>query len=274
MLGNKKFVVCVDSDGCAMDTMNFKHFDFFGPLAADIWNIKNREKFLEIWNRINLYSMTRGVNRFKGLYLTFEEMSKIDETVKPLDAVKNWCMNTSKLSNDNLKNEIEKNFDEELKKALDWSIAVNREIENAKDRDKPYEGVLETLKYIKDFADVVVVSSANHDAIIKEWTKHGLIKYVDEIMSQNQGSKTECIAKVKSFGYNEKNVIMLGDSPGDLDAATNNSVYFYPILIEREKESWSEFKNIYFEKFIGKHFDEVQKDLIDKFYNKLNCGKE
>ena len=31
----KQFLVCVDSDGCAMDTMNVKHERFFGPLAAD-----------------------------------------------------------------------------------------------------------------------------------------------------------------------------------------------------------------------------------------------
>ena len=25
------YLICIDSDGCAMDTMNSKHFDCFGP---------------------------------------------------------------------------------------------------------------------------------------------------------------------------------------------------------------------------------------------------
>lgn len=274
MLENKKFVICIDSDGCAMDTMNYKHFEFFGPLAADIWKIKDKKVFLEIWNRINLYSITRGVNRFKALYLTFEEMSKIDNRIVPLNQIKNWCLKTTKLSNDNLQTEIENNNSEELKKALEWSIAVNQGIENAKDKDKPYENVLDTLKKIKEFSDIVVVSSANHDAIMNEWSKHGLIKYVNEVMSQNEGSKAECIAKVKSLGYEENNILMIGDSPGDLEAANKNSVYFYPIIVGEEKNSWREFKDVFFEKFINKHYETVQKDLIEKFYKKLSCGKE
>ena len=31
----KPFLLCVDSDGCAMDTMNIKHFRCFGPCFAD-----------------------------------------------------------------------------------------------------------------------------------------------------------------------------------------------------------------------------------------------
>lgn len=38
---------------------------------------------------------------------------------------------------------------------------------------------------------------------------------------------------------------MIGDSPGDLDVCPKNSVYFYPILIEEEKESWLAFKDEY-----------------------------
>ena len=37
------FVVCIDSDGCAMDTMDIKHIRFFGPLAAKYFEIKNQE---------------------------------------------------------------------------------------------------------------------------------------------------------------------------------------------------------------------------------------
>ena len=31
----KDFLVCVDSDGCAMDTMDIKHFRCFGPCMVE-----------------------------------------------------------------------------------------------------------------------------------------------------------------------------------------------------------------------------------------------
>ena len=32
---------------------------------------------------------------------------------------------------------------------------------------------------------------------------------------------------------------MTGDAPGDMDAADKNGVFFYPILVKQEKESWA-----------------------------------
>ena len=65
---SKPFLLCVDSDGCAMDTMNIKHFRCFGPCFADEWGLgAGRDAALKRWNEINLFSMTRGINRFLGL---------------------------------------------------------------------------------------------------------------------------------------------------------------------------------------------------------------
>ena len=61
------FLVCVDSDGCVMDTMNCKHFHCFGPCMVTEWCLEEwKEEILDRWNVINLFSMTRGINRFQG----------------------------------------------------------------------------------------------------------------------------------------------------------------------------------------------------------------
>ena len=61
----KNFLVCVDSDGCAMDTMDIKHIRCFGPCMVDEWQLGQwQEEILKRWNAINLYTMTRGINRF------------------------------------------------------------------------------------------------------------------------------------------------------------------------------------------------------------------
>ena len=61
------YLICVDSDGCAMDTMDVKHFRCFGPCMVEEWSLQAwADAILARWNDINLYTMTRGINRFKG----------------------------------------------------------------------------------------------------------------------------------------------------------------------------------------------------------------
>ena len=35
---SKDFLICVDSDGCIMDTMDIKHFKCFGPCMVKEWD--------------------------------------------------------------------------------------------------------------------------------------------------------------------------------------------------------------------------------------------
>ena len=74
---DKEYLICIDSDGCAMDTMDVKHIRCFGPEWIKTFGLeKYQEEGLEYWNKINLYSKTRGINRFKGLAMALEEMER------------------------------------------------------------------------------------------------------------------------------------------------------------------------------------------------------
>ncbi len=73
----KSYLICVDSDGCAMDTMTVKHVKCFGPCMVEEWNLQKwAEPILNRWNEMNLYSMTRGINRFKGLAAALTEIDR------------------------------------------------------------------------------------------------------------------------------------------------------------------------------------------------------
>ena len=75
----KEYLICVDSDGCAMDTMDTKHITCFGPCLIPVWGLSRWEQEIRRrWDEINLYTMTRGINRFKGLAMILEE---IDEKI-------------------------------------------------------------------------------------------------------------------------------------------------------------------------------------------------
>ena len=85
-----------------------------------------------------------------------------------------------------------------------------------------------------------MVSSANRDAVEEEWGKFGLLEHTDIVLAQDIGSKAACIAAMLKFGYDLDKVVMIGDAPGDSDAAEKNNVHYFPILVNHEKESWDE----------------------------------
>lgn len=234
----KQFLICVDSDGCAMDTMNIKHEKYFGPLASEAFEIKNRDEFLGIWNRINLYSATRGINRFKGLILALQEAITNGEQVGDISNLINWAETTKELSNNSLEKEIGENPAEDLKKALNWSKNVNTGIEDLAGKDAPFPNVLEVLSELHKVADIAIVSSANSEALYSEWERHLLLPHVDVVYGQEAGTKAACIKELKAYGYAEDEVLMVGDAPGDLNAALKNSVLYYPILFGKETFSW------------------------------------
>ncbi|MBN1467559.1 MAG: HAD family hydrolase [Fusobacteriaceae bacterium] len=265
----KNFLVCVDSDGCAMDTMNIKHERYFGPLIIEVFNIKDKERFLKYWNQINLYSRTRGINRFKGLVMGLKNAIQNGEEIGNIDNLIKWSETTKELSNLSIEKEIEKTPTDDLKKALEWSKKVNVGIEELVGVDKPFEKVRESLEKIHQFADIAIVSSANSEAVLSEWERHKLLPYVDVFYGQEAGTKAACIEQLKKYGYNNDEIVMIGDAPGDLDAAQKNNVLYYPILFGKEKFSWERFINEALDKFMSKNYIGQYQDKMIKEFNDL-----
>ena len=241
-----EYLICVDSDGCVMDTMNCKHFHCFGPCMVTEWGLEEwKDEILKRWNEINLFSMTRGINRFKGLAIA---LSEIHEKYKPITGIaylQRWADTAPALSNDSVAaaaaNAECDDAKTVLEKALSWSKAVNASIVALPEELKiPYAGAKEGLAAAHTFADVAMVSSANRDAVEEEWGKFGLLEHTDIVLAQDIGSKAACIAQMLKFGYDRKKVLMIGDAPGDCDAAEKNNVWYYPILVNHEKSSWDE----------------------------------
>jgi len=126
-----------------------------------------------------------------------------------------------------------------MRKALAWSYAANRAVDAMPESEKqPFPGVRETLETLHRAVDVAVVSSANPDALQAEWQAHGLLVQVDLLLSQNDGSKAACIACLRQKGYQPQHILMVGDASGDLAAAEEKGVLFYPIPVDREVEAW------------------------------------
>jgi phosphoglycolate phosphatase-like HAD superfamily hydrolase len=269
---SKGFLVCVDSDGCAMDTMDVKHEKCFAPKAVEVWGLQEIEaRFLEVWHQVNLYSKTRGINRFKGLVRTFELLKEEGIKMPEFSSIKNWTESSAELSNPALEKAIEKAGDEQLFKVLDWSNVVNKAIRELPEDDKPFSGVKEGLMTISEVADIAIVSSANKSAVHSEWERHELLPYAQVLLGQEAGSKSFCIGSLKGNDYSDDEVLMVGDAPGDLEAAVKNGVLYYPILVGKEEFSWNRLASEALEKFIeGTYRGEYQQRLTDEFNSNLN----
>src|SRR5688572_33192792 len=65
---SKEFFVGIDSDGCIFDSMEIKHKECFTPMFIKHFELQAVSKYArEVWDFVNLYSKTRGANRFPAL---------------------------------------------------------------------------------------------------------------------------------------------------------------------------------------------------------------
>ena len=268
----KEYLICVDSDGCAMDTMDIKHIRCFGPCMVEEWELSQwKDAILKRWNDINLYTMTRGINRFKGLAMALKEINDTYTKIEGVEVLDEWVEISNELSNPALKRAIDENDNICLKKALSWSEKVNENINALSfDEKKPFAGVKAALEYAHQYADIAIVSSANLQAVEEEWELYGLLDHVDILLAQNVGSKAFCIQELLKKGYEVDKTMMTGDAVGDYEAAKKNGVFYYPIRVRHEKESWEEFKTEAVGRLTdGTYAGEYQQKQITAFMDNL-----
>lgn len=267
----KKYLVCIDSDGCAIDSMNRKHIHCFGPAFISVWHLEDhREQILARWNEMNLFSSTRGINRFKGLAMILPEAGTEDSGAQIREFV-DWTSQAPELSNDALLAKCSGSASQNpvFAKALEWSLTVNTLIEQLP-VSSPFPSVRPCLEEISRLADIAVVSSANKEAILEEWRQGSLDCFVSRFYSQSEGSKSQCIGDMVRLGYTPDHILMVGDAPGDYVAAAENHVWFYPILAGKEDDSWKSLKDSFIRQFFQDSFQkQLQQGLVHMMWENL-----
>ncbi len=255
------FFVGIDSDGCAFDTMEVKHKECFIPNIIKYYNLAAVSKYArEAAEFVNLYSQWRGINRFPALIMCFDllierpEVLRRHHPIPALTGLRRWVERETKLSNPTLKAEAKATGDAGLVQALEWSEAVNRTIGEVVHHVPPFPFVRESLESMQGKADVLVVSATPGEALDREWQEHGLKPFVGLIAGQELGSKREHLALGAVGRYEPHKILMVGDAPGDLQAAESNGVLFYPIAPGFEDESWQRFFEEGLPKFLSENY--------------------
>ena len=268
----RDFLICIDSDGCVMDTMDVKHMRCFGPCLVYEWDLgEYREEIIRLWRKVNLLSISRGVNRFQGLAQVLKNIHENYIRVEGLDGYLRWAESAQELSDKSLEEAYEKTENICMKKAMDWSRLVNQSMAMVSDTKKPpFEGTEDALRLAREKADIVILTAANRREINKEWEVFELAQYTDLLMSQENGRKEECLNELLEKGYEKDHVLMVGDAPADLAAAQAAGVLFYPILAYQERESWENFSDALNHFTNGDYAGSYQEERIKEFQENLH----
>jgi phosphoglycolate phosphatase-like HAD superfamily hydrolase len=265
------YLVGIDSDGCAFDTMEVKHKECFIPNTINSYDLQGISKYArEAAEFVNLYSKSRGINRFPALIETLEWLAKRPEvkargvTIRVPQSLADWIKRESKLGNPALTAAVRETGDEDLERALEWSVAVNEAVENMVRGVPPFPFVRESLMRLQEKADLVVASATPNDALRREWEEHDLAKHVRAICGQEIGTKKETLALAAK--YPAGHTLMIGDAPGDYRAAEANKALFFPINPGAEDASWERFYREGIDRFLGGKFaGAYQQELLREF---------
>ncbi|AMB99108.1 hypothetical protein AWM75_03420 [Aerococcus urinaehominis] len=249
---------CVDSDGCTINTMVFKHEVFMAPNAIRIFNLSQYvddiDGFLADWSQINLYSPLRGANRFVALTTMLKRAGYPD-----MENLLAWVDQSGQLSMDSLAQAIETYQSDDLKKAYQWSMETNQGIADYHADDyKAFVGARAGLKALSQVGQVYAVSTSSQKTIQAEWVENQLDEFTDAYYCQETGSKPATVQMLLDQGNDVSDILLLGDSPGDLRAAESKGIAFYPILVGRETESWAHFLDYALEAFLNGSYDQAR----------------
>ncbi|MBN1523298.1 MAG: HAD family hydrolase [Spirochaetales bacterium] len=273
----QEFFIGIDSDGCAFDTMEIKHKECFCPNTIKYFGLQKIAKYArETWDFVNLYSQTRGCNRFLGILRVYDLLKTRKQVIERgavlanLLPLREWTQLETKLGTETLEAYMKQRDDGILATVLAWSKAVNQSIEEMVFGIPPFPLMRESLEAVTVSADVLVISQTPLAAITREWQENDIYQYVRLVAGQEYGTKTEHLLFAAKGKYDDDKILMIGDAPGDLQAAQSVNALFYPIIPGQEEQSWDRFYNEARNRFFaGTYKGEYETELISEFNQAL-----
>jgi len=268
------FFVGIDSDGCAFDTMEIKHKECFTPNTIKHWGLQPVSKYArDAALFVNLYSKWRGINRWPALVMVLDllrerpEVQRRGVQIPEVPRVREFIADDRfPKSDDGLRAYMAEHPDPELERALAWTTGINATVADMVHGVPPFPYVRESLAFLYDKADTIVVSATPVEAVIREWEEHDIARYMRVMAGQEMGTKSEHIALATKGRYARDHILMIGDAPGDLKAARDNDALFFPVNPGHEEESWQRFYEEAVHKFLaGEYAGDYEARLIAEF---------
>jgi phosphoglycolate phosphatase-like HAD superfamily hydrolase len=275
----KRYFVGIDSDGCAFDTMELKHRKVFIPQAIESLGFEQiADTYRRTAETVNLYSRTRGANRFEAIATCLDIMRKKEELacrVPDPSPIWEFVKSGRPLSNDSFAEYLNGDGTDLMKRVLHWSSESNRKIAAMVVDNPPFPGVSEALKAAHAFANTMVVSATPAQALEQEWGAAGLLPEIDKVAGQEFGPKKQQLAAALEAGFEREKALMVGDAPGDHAAAEAHGICFFPIVPGQESDSWAELNKHGLRRLReGSFAGEYQRSLLNSYYTTLDAHSQ
>ena len=270
----RDFFIGLDSDGCVFDSMEIKHKECFAPMFIKHWKLQAASKYARrVWEFANLYSKTRGMNRFPVCIRSLRLLQEWPEAaargfqtpdLAPFEA---FVDSAFPPSNAGLVDYMRRNPHPLLERVMEWSLAVNAAVKDIVEGVPPFPKATAAMDKMIARADLVVVSGTPGEALNREWQENGIEHYPQLIAGQELGKKTEHLAALAGGGrYAPGRKLMIGDAPGDRKAAEASGCLFYPVNPGREEESWERLHDEALDRFYaGTYAGEYQAARVAEF---------
>jgi phosphoglycolate phosphatase-like HAD superfamily hydrolase len=273
------FFVGIDSDGCAFDSMEIKHKECFIPNIIKYWSLQAVSKYArEAAEFVNLYSKWRGTNRWPALVnavdllVDWDEVQRRGAKLPDFPNVRAFVKQDHyPHSNEGLKLYMDANPGKpDLEIAWEWTHAVNDMISDIVHGVPPFPYLRESLQKLQGKADMMVVSATPVPALTREWKEHNIDGFVRVIAGQEMGKKAQHLKMAAKGKYADDHILMIGDAPGDLNAAKANNALFYPINPGAEEASWQRFYEEAVDKFLSETYaGDYEAKVIAEFQSYL-----
>ncbi|HPZ50894.1 MAG TPA: HAD family hydrolase, partial [Propionibacteriaceae bacterium] len=223
----RSFFVGIDSDGCAMDAMDIKHQECFTPCSIKHWNLQPISTLArETALFVNLGSVTRGLNRWLALKQLLDllrdraDVAERGVTIPPYPELSEFIAAEGyPLSDTGIARYHADHPSATIARAIRWGDAVNAAIADMVHGCGPFPGVRDAIEAMQPDVDCMTVSATPLHALEYEWTAHGLAPFMKVIAGQEMGSKAEHVQYAATGKYDPERIMLIGDAPGDRDAA-------------------------------------------------------
>jgi len=296
-----EFLACFDVDGHLLDNMTSKQVIVFHPHFMDIFGLRDIEPFYRLHaEHHNLWSKDRGCDRHEAKSYTCGSLLKDPVLVDSIKPTLRTKIEGIKASIDSYIGHIHSTGgaygfdslfafaaanpgDSNLALLGVWSKACDLTFPFVTIPMKPFAGVRETLQFLSDKADILIVSKTPYEDICNWLERHELIQYVTAVSGKEQGGKDEhiCLAMGGEYDAREKSVakqgsayppskvIMGGDGGGDLKAVKKNHGFFFPTPPGQEEDAWKVAIDEVFKPFLEGRYGELEPQRIEAFENAM-----
>ncbi len=270
----KDFFVGIDSDGCAIDAMDIKHYECFTPCYIKYFDLQPISTLVrETAIYVNLLSTTRGMNRWVTLDLIFDRLKERPEVIErgvrlpEGSQLKAFLASGLPLSADGIREFADAHPSDEIERCIAWGEGVNQLVEWMVHGCAPFPGVEDAFKVMREKADLMTVSAASARFLEREWAEHGLDRYMTVMAGQEMGTKADHLRLAAKGKYDDERILLIGDAPGDRAAAAEVGVAWYPIIPGKERESWARLRTEAFDRFLADTYRGDYEDSLKAEYD-------